>query len=401
MNTTPAAETPRKHHFRSPSTLQVREACAKYTPRQSDSEASRAGTKQHDAFEASLTIGLEAACVLHKLDDAQAEAVTKCHREFAKFYDAYKESKGVAPLVLVEEYLPIDDFILAPGELGTTAGYLDVAIIAPDYSRADIIDLKFGFWPVEPVKTNLQVISYLLGLIHKYPQLRNAPIGGSIFQPYIDPEFKRLDEDYHHTFQPAEYLPLYKRVCNVVARSLNPHVEPVITDGACVFCANVETCPAVAKLVVETSRKYAPLRIPKEINPTLISTYEDIEWGLKLADLMNIWAPAYRTRATKEAIAANKAPDGYKFAKGQRRVIESPEAFRTVALERGVTEEVLRGSVEYHFGPVEKFIEEHTPKGGKKEAVKALGQAWLDAGAVKEGSEYTYLVMVKDKDADK
>lgn len=367
-------KTERKHHSYSPSTLQMREASPCYDPAQGDSDASRAGTLQHDAFES------RDLSILHT--DEQIDAVQKCLDFFDGRLLHYRTTfPGKAPFVVKEAYLPVD-------EEATTAGYIDCAIIAPDHSCADLIDLKFGKWAVEPAENNLQGIAYALGLVHAFPQIKTVRVW--FLQPYLD----TMDTC---VFEEKDFPKLYLRIKTVVARAKNRAIPLQPTTGTCLFCANIGTCPAVVAMAVTIGKKYAPMIVPDDIAPSTIATGADPSMAMRLTDLMAAWAKGARAQITALAVEEQKAPEGYKIVTASRDKIIDPAKLREIA-GRVLSPAEIEAAVKYTFGPLEEAIEAKAPRGAKKAAVESFRTTLVEEKAVEKGGEFSYLEMIKVKD---
>lgn len=409
----------RVHHPYSPSTLQAREASPCYDPRQTESEASLAGTLQHEAFETRD---------LSRLNDEQAAAVTKCLDFFDGRLLHYRTTyPGKEPVVLAEAYLPIDDeeivvykrdpkkiaaFMATAGAvktvaeglarlkameaqipvepftfIGTTAGYNDCAIISPDALEVDLIDLKFGLWPVEPAENNLQGMAYLLGLLKKFPTLKKVRVW--FLMPYLD----TMDT---HVFEEKDFPALYLRIKAIVERARNRSLPSVPTTGTCIFCANIGKCEAVAKMALNIGAKYAPILVPNDIAPSIIAKSEDPGMVMKLSDLMKSWAEGSRRQITELAIETQTVPEGYRIKTQSKRKIIDKKKLVEIA-SRVLTPEEIDAATDISFGPLEKAISSKAPRGQKTETVEAFTNALAEEGATEMGEPYSFLEMIRQK----
>lgn len=414
----------RKHHPYSPSTLQAREACPKFTPAQSDNEASRMGTLQHDAVEAEQDNEI--------LPDHRAIAVAQC---IAYSEEIAKEFPGGT--ILKEAYLPIDsntvwhweegiaefDIVTEDGQVspgfrrgwvrvpykGTTAGYCDFAAVSADATRAAIIDYKFGAWAVEAAENNTQGISYALGLLFRFPNLKRITVY------FLMPHRDEIDK---HTFvfsaagsdnrdnllnsSNVTEFHLWLRIHTIVARAIEAHKEPlnfdaaVPTTGTCRFCALVGQCPKVAALALKVSEKYGKLDLPVNFNPTLIHNPTDTKLGLQLADVVNAWAKSFRARATAVTISTpDFIPDGYNLVQMQRRKVK--DATQVATLAKAALPPEMAGQVDalldIAITNVEELIKLAAPRGSKERAAEKFSELTLSAGAVEMGRPYAFLKM--------
>lgn len=429
----------KQHHDFSPSTLQIRESCPKYAPNHSANEAALLGTLQHAVVESGEDN--------NELSDSRAYAAAECMafcEERAKAFPGCK--------VIQEVYLPIDDEVLVvdvrwveqfdivgedgqscPGFRGrqmykvidhTTAGYLDYGIISADETEAEIWDFKFGKNPVTRAEKNVQGIAYMLGLKRKYPNLKKCRVG--FLMPHID-----WQTDF--TFDISDVGPLYVRIKTIVARAVHAANRPNDYStarpniGACLFCRLVGECPKVAELVIDIGKKFAPLALPKDISTTALSDPTQVALGLKLAQLVGVWAEAYRQRATAKSIASDYVPEGYILVQSQKEKIVDAKRVGDMALEHAKqllvahltkslgrppeVEEIaaeaerLKSCVEktydITFGPLEKLIESLAPRGQKTAASDAFRESLVAAGAVVRGQPFAFLRQSSETDKTK
>jgi hypothetical protein len=368
----------RKHHPYSPSTLQAREACPCWTPTGGTNAAAEAGTLQHDAAEAGLDDP--------RLSDAQAAAVAQC-RLFCD--DLAKKFPGCT--VLREQYLPVDDAVV-DGWAGTTAGFLDFALVTADGLHGEIVDYKFGQHGVEATDNNLQGIAYALGLLKRFPNLQDCTV------TFILPH---RDETDQHTFDLTNAAALLLRVKTVVHRAIRANrvgdfstASPSVS--ACSFCGCLGRCPKVAELALRVGRKYRPIDIPASLTPSLMQDPKMVGLGLQVAQVLKAWAEAYRAQATNKSIMDdNFIPDGYKLVPAVRRSIRNSRQMAEIA--KTFLPEDQHKLVEALFDipitPLEKLISAAAPRGSKEDAVEEFGKQLLDSGAVEEGEAYAYLRM--------
>jgi Protein of unknown function (DUF2800) len=354
--------TERLHHPFSPSKLQYLEASCCFSNRDSkDTEASLAGTLQHSATEDTVDLDDPA------LSDGQAEAVQGC-----KDYRAAIIAKYHLGTILHEDYLPIDDIqFFLPGALkkpvrGTTAGYLDFAIISADETEGELIDWKFGQWSVEPAENNLQGIAYLLGLVHRYPRLKKVTVH------FVMPHRNEID---FHTFTSDQFPMLYLRVSTVVSRALEAMRKKDFSKctacvSTCLFCSNVGVCPTLAAFALKVATKYKPAEVPKNVTPSLLSDAADSSNAMAVSQLMDTWAKAIRAQITARAIEDDAwLPEQYKLMSRANTEVKDWEAVEKAALAAGVKPATIKEAKTIRMTPINKAIMDATPRGGKTDAV--------------------------------
>lgn len=413
---------PRTHHSYSPSTLQSLEACPCYRGKESKHERTIAGSIAHKVTETGEDD--------NRLSDDDAEAAAECldfverrrtlmnearQREVHKTFLNLNHKtplteceKAIHQIVeLRESYLPIDDAVfnddyadpitnasVKETVLATTAGYVDHVMIAHDRKYAEMIDFKFGFWPVEQANNNLQGIAYALGLFRQYPSIQRIKFWFK--QPHLDSisdaEFTRDNIDE-----------LYLRVQVVVARAREARhkgnfsaARPAVP--VCNFCALIGVCPKVAEFACRVGSKFFPLEIPDDITPTAIHTTRDTTLGMRLAGVLAVWAKSFRTQTTDRVLRGDAdVPDGYKIESKSSRDVADEVKFKQIALQF-VTQEKYDSMLDVPgFGKLEEAVKDKAPRGQKKNAVEDLKKKLEDSGAVVKSPSYAYLKAVADK----
>lgn len=396
----------RKHHSYSPSTLQSLEACPCYRGKESKHERTIAGSIAHKVTETGEDD--------NRLSDDDAEAAAECldfiERRRALMEEARQraclnaEFKVPEIVELRESYLPIDDLTfnddyqdlninlrVLETVTSTTAGYVDHVIISHDCTYAEMIDFKFGFWPVESANNNLQGIAYALGLFKRYPSIQRIKFWFK--QPHID------------SISDAEFMrdniaELYLRIQVVVARARSARHKADFSDAqpavpVCNFCALIGVCPKVAAFACKVGSKFYPLEIPENITPTAIHTARDTTLGMRLAGVLAVWAKAFRTQTTDRVLRGDAdVPDGYSIESKSSRDVADEVKFKQIALQF-VTEQEYANLLEVPgFGKLETAVKDKSLRGQKKNAIEDLKKKLEESGAVVKSPSYAYLKAV-------
>jgi hypothetical protein len=385
----PSAEE-RVHHPYSPSSLQTREACPKFQQRGGPvHEMAITGTQQHDAVDSETDDPT--------LADYRAFAVTEC-------IELCQERTKAHPggTVLREEYLPVDDEVIEKCGVtfvGTTAGYLDYGVVSADGKHAEVLDWKFGNNLVEDASNNLQGIAYALGILKRFPNLEDIEV--TFVMPHAD--FRTS-----HRFFRSDFDAMMLRVVTVVRRAQEAQKNPddftsaCPNNSACRFCGLVGRCPKVIEKVIQVARKYAPLRVPDQVTPTLVSDPKDVKIGIALADIVIVWAEAFKRQATAKAIEdPNFIPEGYKLATRSKRNVVDARKLGELAKEfipDAADHKKVEALYDIPIGKLEKLISTAAPRGLKESTVKDFGLAALSIEAVKEGEPYSFLQQSQAKE---
>lgn len=376
----------RPHHEYSPSTLQSLEACPCYRSKQSKVPHVRTiiGTIAHNVTETG-----EDDC---RLDDNDASYVADCIDFYERRKQGMIQQYGGPVRELKEIYLSIDDE-------ETTAGYPDCSIISCDERVAETFDWKFGRWPVEDARNNLQGIAYSLGMFRAFPKLE-----------FVHFFFKQpvIDHITNAVFTREQIPALYLRVKTVVERAKEARrrlkadptdfsmARPMIPN--CNFCALLGTCTKVAEFACKIGSKFAPLQIPSDITPTKLHSPEDVTLGLQLAQVLSCWSNAFKDVIANNAISrTGPVPPGYRIAGRTPREIADHQKYKELALQHGLTEAEYEAILRPGLTAVEKIISNKAPRGSKTEAVEAFAEAALASGAVSEKDAYTFLQAIPVK----
>lgn len=380
--------TTRVHHPYSPSKLQALEACPKYQSRQTESKASRDGTAQHDAAEAGEDSNL--------LDDHQAIAVAECLAYTDNIAKGYPGGT-----ILKEVYLPIDEEVVESPQgpfVGTTAGYLDWAIISKDETEAEIVDFKFGQHAVESAENNLQGMAYMLGAKKIFPKLRRCTVR------FVMPHRDEVDI---HTFELTDekVAEIHVRIRTVVGRAVVANSTPSFelanpNLGACLFCSRIGECSKVGEVALKVGHKFSPLQVPANVNPSLLYDTKDTSFGIKVAQVLETWSKSFRAAATEKSISdPDFIPDGYNLIPMQRRKVVNARLLADISKEFITPENQpeIEKLFDIPIGHVEDLIKLSTVRGQKTKMVEAFGDKLLALGAVEPGQPYAILKQTTTK----
>lgn len=407
-------KTDRAHHPYSPSSLQSLEACPCFKSREGVQHVRTViGTISHNVTETGMDD--------NRLDDDDASAAAEC-------LDFYEQRLRLAKGALVQElltpsqkqifeiielketYLPIDNVTWTETVIdlstlektthtvkGTTAGYIDAAIIMHDRTYAEIFDWKFGMWAVEKAENNLQGLSYALGMFKAYPSLEQVRFWFK--QPNLDGAMALTT----HIIGRADIAKLYLRIQVVVERAKKARASgtfdmavPMVPN--CNFCGNIGACTKVAAFACNVGHKFHPLAIPADITPSKVYDPQQSKLGLMLSGVMATWSKAYRTQQTDRVIRGSQPlPDGYRITQKADREIVDPGKYKELALKRITTEE-YETTLTPGFGAVEKLISAKAERGNKKATIEEFKKELIDSGAVVVGQPYSFLQVVSSKE---
>ena len=377
----------RRHHAYSPSSLEMLEACPCFINRQTAKlhERTVAGTKAHNVAD---TLTDDAT-----LSDEDAEAVAECLDLVEARRNVLLDRAqvlGVSPELVreyKENYWPVDE-VPTDGESCTTGGYADVVLVFQKW--AEIIDYKFGKWAVTDAGVNLQGIAYALGVFKRFPEVDSVVVWFK--QPHLDLTTSAV-------FDRRMVESLYLRVQTVVARAVvarkrGDFLSATPKTPACNFCGNLGSCPQVAQIALCVGHKFHPIEIPDNITPTQLLDARDTSLGMRLAQVVAVWAEAFRRQITNRVLERRAdIPEGFKLESRSERQVVDAAKLKEIAM-RYLTEAEYATTLSTTFGGLEDLISEKAPRGSKKAALVEFKTALEEAGATVKGQPYTFLKAV-------
>jgi hypothetical protein len=349
------------------------------------------GTRQHDSVDSEIDDD--------RLPDYRAAAVAECIKfseERAKLYPG--------GTVIREVYLPVDGHIINTPEadyVGTTAGYLDFAVISADEKEAEIIDWKFGNNAVEDASNNVQGIGYALGVLRKYPTLEKITVR------FVMPHLDQMSE---HTFTADKFEGMLLRIRTIVNRAIEARKDPDdfsmanANSSSCLFCGLIGKCPKVAEAALKLGKKYKPLEIPANVTPSLVNDPKDVAVGMRLASIVSTWAEAFKRQASAKTVEdPDFIPEGYTLVASQRRIVK--KARKLGELAKTYLPEESRSQVDELYsipiGVLEELISTYAKRGAKESTVEEFGEKALDTGVLELGKEYAFLRQARKQDTGK
>jgi hypothetical protein len=270
-------------------------------------------------------------------------------------------------------------------------------ILVPTAKHIEVMDWKFGKWPVEAAIDNLQGISYVLGAWREWPWAETIRL--SFKQP-------ALDSVTEHTFRREDIPDLMLRVKTVVERaadaaanvgeyeSANPCVP------ACLFCGRRGRCKKLADIALRVGKKYYPAAVPENITAESVLDPRDRAIGMRLAQIVSAWAGGFKTESTRQVLMGEAPlPPGYEIKTYSKRKIEDPVKFGKAA-RTFLTDEEYMNTLTPTLGATEKAISDKTGRGKKKEAVKEFQRHLEEKKAIGRTNPSPYLSAVVKKDSD-
>ena len=192
------------------------------------SAAAEEGTRAHELAEELLSNGI---C---------SGEYTKDMLEYVTQYVSYVDGlTGKYDHRFIEQTFSYSDY--ARDGFGTA----DAVIVEDATDIVHVVDLKYGFSEVSAVD-NTQLMLYALGFMAEYPLLDISRFVLHIFQP-------RIRNISVHEVSVADLMQFGEHVRERTALTLQDNPERIAGDKQCQWCRAKASCPALNKLVEETT----------------------------------------------------------------------------------------------------------------------------------------------------
>jgi hypothetical protein len=349
------------------------EACPCWGGTGETNKAAEEGTRQHEAY---------ATHNIDGLSEKQAEAVLSCISYENKLAEALSgRFEGAAIDTIREGQVQVDDEC-------TTSGYFDTALVPMNRSEyvVELLDCKFGRWPVEPAATNVQGWCYVLGAFRHWPGART--VGMHFLHPYSN----TIDFHYFHLNEIPDML---LRVRTIVDRAKTGRTcwrlaNP--TTQGCMFCGRKALCPKLAEFALKIGKKFAPLAVPECIIPESIMDVHEAGKIKQLEGILSSWCSNVRRTFGLRALEVDGwAPEGYTLSAYKDPKIKDVEGLKQLARNYGVSDEILAAASSISIGPLEDAIKASAARGSKESLAKAFRQEAKDKKLVEDGEIVTRL----------
>jgi len=268
-------------------------------------------------------------------------------------------------------------------------GFLDRLQFSKDGTHVDMLDWKFGWHPVEDAETNLQGISYLIGVLKKYKKVQTATV--HFCQPRIDyvtvGEFTRDD------------LPrLEARVMHILDNAGNK--KYFYKEAVCQYCGNA-TCPIRQNAVLLIAEQYVTeLPVPANVHSSQITKPEEMSKLLDLRTDVKNWIEAVTHHA--KVLIEEESVDipGYEtfYKTGATKVLDVSLVFDIVSRDYGITaDQFMELFKSVPLGDLKDLVASHAPKGKMGAWKKKLVEDLSECEAIQPGKESLTLKKLKVK----
>jgi Protein of unknown function (DUF2800) len=255
-------------------------------------------------------------------------------------------------------------------------GYIDRILLWPQLKEADLLDLKTGKYPVDPVEKNLQIQFYTTGLFDNIGWLQR--IRGHIIQPHLN------YADYH-TFSREEDLERLKNKILAIIHNARIQAGKIYHPGweQCRFCGNKANCLALRDFANAIVPAYEPtFHIPEPIHPSQITDIETLNNVLMFAKVMEKWCDSVKHHVTELAKQGHDFRNFRLIEISGHREITRPVRAWELLQEQGWTLEEYLACCDVQIGKLDKTLMEKAPKGQKKHSQEEFSDLLKDENAM-------------------
>ena len=374
-----------EHAEYSPSSLKYVAACPGYKPEFSTNEAAEMGTRIHNALETGDW---------SKMNDYESSLAQGCRNAEAAIFRKH----GIDPdSPDIEDFKEVRLKINLIGH--NTFGTCDRLLLDRKNRRAIQIDYKTGVGKIDEPLQNWQGKAYGTGTFQAYEEIDTIEFyfiacrrDEILYDTYTRDMLPEFVEDLSGVIQNAKKI----RGCwdNVDAMLLAPQ------SLVCNYCANAQTCPAVANIGVQVAKKYAPgaanIAALPELHGSNITDPDIIRELLDIAPILTKAISGWKHRADEMVFKQGTEIPGYEVKeRSGRRAITSALAAYGVVKDFIAVEDFLDGIDKFPVTKYEKLISDQAPRGKKKEKVREAMAELARLGAVEKSDGSRYLAKKK------
>jgi uncharacterized protein (DUF2147 family) len=311
------------HANNSPSGAEGWMNCAHWASDSKGSAAAEAGTAKHE-FTAMLLLGKEVAAGVESLDapgyfydeKTKPDVLLAVDNVLARI-EQFKLRGAKSVEMLVEQRLGIGHITGEEGATGTS----DVVLLItwPDGTlQCDVIDHKFGFREVSPVK-NKQGRMYLLAAVEEFGVVGEfTKASFAVNQPQAYPSI--TDDE----FGIDELREFAEQAGDAAERRRNPDAHPAVAGSHCdkSYCAKRATCRThIAYLEdgVGADFDVIPAMSPSALVENTVTSAEGevLSKRMRVVDILEGWIKAVRAEVETRLLAGEAVP-GWKVVQGKK-----------------------------------------------------------------------------------
>jgi len=258
-------------------------------------------------------------------------------------------------------------------------GFVDRLQFSKCETHVDMLDWKFGWHAVEDAETNLQGISYLIGVFKKYPKVKSVTVH------FVQP---RIDYITYFTFCRDDLHRLEQRILTILGNTENKLY--FYKEEICQYCGNPE-CPIRMNAALMIGQQYiTDLPVPKEVHSSLVKDPEEMKQLLDLIPQIEAWCASVKHHAKVLIEEESLDIPGYEtfYKRGQTKVLDVGLVYDIVSRDYGVTiNEFTELFKTVPLGELQDLVAKRAPKGKKGKWKEKLLLDLGECDAIKAGSE--------------
>lgn len=287
------------HHEFSPSRLPVLENCP-YSYKnclnweRTDNKDALSGRKMHEAIYNDE--------VFSSLSEKERNIILSIREEHIDPY------KGENTIILYEEFLEIKD---DDGSL-LTSGWGDLIVMNKGKTVASLKDFKFGGYEVESAESNIQLLTYAVGLMQKYPSLQK------VYLFVVQPLFNMADYSAQSCIARSDIQNIITRIKSIISNAKEATEKDAKSSSSnCRYC-NKENCKTYKEVM---QNNFYLLGADPESLP-LAEKEMTIEFADKIMLAVNEIKKLLKTKEddAKKVICANGGSEHFRMANGRKTV---------------------------------------------------------------------------------
>lgn len=354
-----------------PSGLKMHEVSPCYRSNNETNEAAERGTICHEAVETGDD---------SKLTDQELGWVTSARNYIQPYLD--NATQVWQEIRLKVEY---------KGE-ELTYGTCDLLCLAPE-GVLDLMDFKFGRWPVDPAERNRQMQAYMIGAFQAHPEVKEVRV--HIIQP-------PRDEVTTHTYTEKDCERLLEEIAGIVEDAKHAHENNIFVPSfdTCQFCGRLSECPVARTRFGRTLEKWVGKRwekLPRTVKPSEITGAEAGQM-MKMGSLAKAWGYAVtKLVSDMELMGEIPMPEGY------FRISQTGSKWADGAVERlsaalsdsewssAIPPSQFLSALEPKRQALVDLVREAAPKGMKGANEQAFIEFLRENDILQEGDNKTYL----------
>lgn len=273
-----------------------------------ESDYAKEGTLAHALAAHCLEKGIKSRDVLVFEHKGEQEVISQEMSDYVQEYMDYVTEQAEGNRLLIEQKLELEWITKEKDAKGTA----DAVIISKDGSVLNIVDLKYGRGLKVDAQDNSQLRIYGLAAQRQFDMLGDfKTVRLHIHQPRLD----HVDyEDLSVTELASFRLDVWSAIEEIEKAKKSNSLDGFLKPGGkqCKFCRAAGKCPALAKVVADTTGA----DFEDETQTELVAPV-DLGTAMSKVPLLEIWAKSVRGKVEAELLSG-QIVKGWKLVEGKK-----------------------------------------------------------------------------------